>query len=291
MNFFSQRELGPRPRTSEEITPTVWQAIVVAVDRRIRDGSFGNSFPAQCGEHGYAVGTDAEMFGRSLVGVVATVTWPLDGLSIPRNFGALDLIEYCYSHVARPKKEAWHDYLRHHRLSFDVDAGRADFRVEINSILEGHGLAFELREDGQVVRLAPPELQHALDAAAFATGDAELDRLLNTARSKFSRPGLDDRRDGLEKLVDAWERIKSLEEPNDKRRSTELILNRSATNPRFRTLLEDQARIITNAGNDFMIRHAEVNKVPLDMSEQVDFLFQLVFALAYLTLRSTGRAA
>jgi hypothetical protein len=291
MNFFSQRELGPRPRISEEITPAVWQAIVAAIDRRIRDGSFGNSFPALCWEHGYAVGTDTEMFGRSLVGAVATVTWPLDGLSIPRNFGALDLIEYCYAHVARPRKEAWHDYLRHHRLSFDVDAGRADFRAEINSIFEGHGLAFELRQDGHVVRLAPPELQHTLDVAAFATGDAELDRLLNTARSKFFRPALEDRREGLEKLVDAWERIKSLEEPDDKRRSTELLLNRSSTNLRFRALLEDEARLLTNAGNDFMIRHAEVNKVPLDTSEQVDFLFQLVFALAYLTLRCTGRAA
>lgn len=291
INYFAQRELGPPPRINEEITIPVWQGIVALVQSRVRDGSFGNVFPERCFEHNYTVGTDERLFGRALVGAIASLTWPLNEDEVPRNFGALDLIEFCYARVARPRQEAWHDYGRHWRLSFDVNAGRAEFRGEINAIFAGHGIAFELREDGQIVRLAPPEVQNVLNTAQFNTGDAELDRLLNGARARFSRPQLEDRRDGLEKLVDAWERIKSLEDPNDKRKSTRLILDRCATNPTFRELLENNASLITNAGNTFMIRHAEVNKVPLDTSGQVDFMFQTVFALVYLILRSIGRAA
>jgi hypothetical protein len=291
VNYFSQRELGPPPRISEEITISVWQAIVAATERRVRDGSFGNTFPERCFEHNYTVGTDAQLFGRALVGAVASVTWPLNENEVPRNFGALDLIEFCYARVAQPRREAWHDYGRHYRLSFDVNAGRAEFRAEINGIFAGHGVAFDLNEEGQIVRLAPPEVQQVLNTAVFTTGDADLNRLLNTARAKFLRPRAEDRLDGLEKLVDAWERIKTLEDPNDKRRSITLILDRCAGNPTLRELLENQALCLTNAGNSFMIRHHEVNKVPLENSEQVDFLFEALFALVYYVLRSTGRAA
>ena len=291
MNYFSQRELGPPPRISEEITPPVWQAVVAAVDRRVQDGSFGNAFPERCGDFGYTVGTHSEMMGRSLLGAVPSVTWPLELDAIPHNFGALDLIEFCYARVAQPRREAFHDYFRHYRLSFNVDAGRAEFRDEINGIFAAHGIAFELNEAGQIVRLAPPEVQDILNSAQFDTGDADLDRLLNTARVRFLRPREEDRRDGLEKLVDAWERIKTLEEPNDKRRSVTRILDRCAGNPTLRDLLENQARAFTDAGNAFMIRHHEMNKVPLENSEQVDFLFEALFALVYFVLRSTGRAA
>jgi hypothetical protein len=291
MIFFSQREFGPPPRNSEEVTLPVWRAIVAAVQRRVRDGSFGNAFPESCPEYGYPVGTDAAMFGNTLAGAVPAVGWPLNENQVPTLFGAFDLVQFCYVNVARPQQVAWHDYFRHHRLTFDVEEGRREFRAEINGLFERHGLAFELREDGELVRLAAPELQAALDAAVFSTGDDELNRLLVAVRTKFRNPDIEVRREALERLWDAWERLKTLEDPADKRRSVGILLDRSATNPRFRELIEVEANNLTKVGNDFMIRHTEVGKIPLDSSDQVDFLFQILFALIHLTLRSTGRVA
>jgi hypothetical protein len=291
MIFFSQREFGAPPRNSEQVTLPVWRAIVAAVQRRVRDGSFGNSFPESCPEYGYPIGTDATMFGHTLAGAVPAVNWPLNGDQVPGKFGTFDLVQFCYANVAKPQQAAWHDFFRHHRLTFDVETGRREFRVEINGIFERHGLAFELREDGELVRLAAPELQAALDGAAFNTGDDELNRLLVAARTKFKNPDAEVRREALERLWDAWERLKTLEDPADKRRSVGMLLDRSATNHHFRELIETEANNLTKVGNDFMIRHTEVGKIPLESSEQVDFLFHLLFALIHLTLRSTGRVA
>jgi hypothetical protein len=44
----------------------------------------------------------------------------------------------------------------------------------------------------------------------FRTGDQTLDQLLETAREKFLNRSLDLRKEGLENLWDAWERLKTV---------------------------------------------------------------------------------
>jgi hypothetical protein len=97
------------------------------------------------------------------------------------------------------------------------------------------------------------------------------------------------RRESLETLWDAWERIKSLEGGKDKRESTERILNKASGEPNFRILLEAEARELTNIGNAFMIRHAEVGKIPIVDEEHVDFLFHRMFAAIRLLLKKSNR--
>ena len=53
--------------------------------------------------------------------------------------------------------------------------------------------------------MAPTGLQEALASTVFNTGDQVLDRLLETAREKFLNRSLDVRKEGLEKLWDAWD--------------------------------------------------------------------------------------
>jgi hypothetical protein len=84
-------------------------------------------------------------------------------------------------------------------------------------------------------------------------------------------------------------RIKSLELPADKRESTRRILDRGSVEPNFRHVLEDEARSLTAIGNRFMIRHAEVGKIPVVDDEHVDFLFHKLFAMIRLLLRKSNR--
>ena len=89
------------------------------------------------------------------------------------------------------------------------------------------------------MRFTREELEEALDITTVATGDAELDRLVADAVRKFLDPHLEARRDALEKLWDAWERVKTLLPAADKKESVKLLLDRGATDP---TLRDEQCR-------------------------------------------------
>ena len=90
------------------------------------------------------------------------------------------------------------------------------------------------------------------------------------------------------KAWDAWERLKTLEHA-DKRTSVSLLLDKAASEPNFRRLLEEEARDLTETGNNFRIRHSEINRAPIDTSEQVDYLFHRMFAMIRLLLKKTAR--
>jgi hypothetical protein len=79
------------------------------------------------------------------------------------------------------------------------------------------GIGFELTPEGKAMRLGPSLLREALAGALFHTGDAETDRLLEDSRRLILLPHIEDRRNALEKLWDAFERIKTLEPGTDKR--------------------------------------------------------------------------
>ena len=83
--------------------------------------------------------------------------------------------------------------------------------------------------------------------------------------------------------------MKTIENPNDKQDSTSKLLDRVSVEPKFRQALEVEARALNDIGNGFMIRHTEVNKVPIGGAEQVDYLFHRMFAMIRLLLRSTNR--
>jgi hypothetical protein len=110
------------------------------------------------------------------------------------------------------------------------------------------------------------------------------------AREKFLNRSLETPRESLEKIWDAWERLKTLE-PGDKKTSVTLLLNKAAAEPSFRARLETEARELTEIGNKFMIRHTEIDKVPIELSDHVDYLFLRMFALIRLLLHMTGREA
>ncbi len=134
-----------------------------------------------------------------------------------------------------------------------------------------------------------PVLREPLSHATFKTGDPALDGLLQSAQSKFLSNNPDLRKEALEKLWDSWERLKTLEPGKDKKDSARLLLDKTTTERAFRESLEAEARALTEIGNNFMIRHTEVGKVPITSAEQVEYLFHRMFSLIRLILRSTGR--
>jgi hypothetical protein len=97
------------------------------------------------------------------------------------------------------------------------------------------------------------------------------------------------RKEGLEKLWDAWERLKTIEPGADKKAQVNIILDKAAAEPVLRERIETEARELNLIGNNLMIRHTEVGKPPVAESAQVDYLFHRMFAMIRLLLKSSGR--
>ena len=214
---------------------------------------------------------------------------PLRANVIPPQLAILDLIEFCYRAVAKTEEYDFHPFFGHSHLSFNPEEGRAALRDDVNRILSRNGLAYELNADGLIIRLAPEVVRESLVTSVFNTGDSELNSLLDAARKKYLDPDPNVRRESLEKLWDAWERLKTIEPGMDKAASTTALLNRAASEPTFRATLENDARELTSIGNKFRIRHSETTQVPLELNEHVDYLFHRLFSLILLLLKTTGR--
>lgn len=300
-SYFSDREFGARAREAQEIAPAAWRGIVGAIETRIDAGAFGLDFPERCNDgSAWIVGTDRTTFSQALQAEIPDLEWPLRtskatssdffGSSTaepyaPETALALDLIEFCYRHVAEQSEDSpVHSYFGHHHLEFNRELGRERLLVQINRIFARNGLAYELRADGTVERLAPPVLRENLRSVVFNTGDNRLDDLLEVAREKFLSHDPKVRRESLEKLWDAWERLKTLDNPTDKKLSIQTLLDKATAEQAFREALDHEARELTRIGNAFQIRHSEIGKAPIEDDGQVDYLFHRLFALMYLIL-------
>ncbi len=288
--YFSDRQRGPRPRTNETIEPSVWGGIYAIVSALLSNGSFGHSFPENCPDGYGVIGHDSRALELMLKAQHPDMPYPLPLNEMPDTLAILDFLEFVAASIGKPVEGSSHSFFRHHHLSFDREAGLREFVDAINSIFARNGVAYEFTEDGQLKRILTAELHHLFSTTSFHSGDSETDRLLEEARAQFTSPYENVRRDALEKLWDAFERIKTLESGKDKRQRASRLLDRVASG-KFRQTLENEARELTDIGNSFRIRHSETCQEPLTSSTQVDYLFHRLFSFLRLVLFSTGRAS
>ncbi len=294
MSFFSERENGLTPRNIETLSETAWAGLKAEISARVDSGAFGVNYPNSCPDGSGTIGTDATGFWaamRSRIPGLERQPW-FQVAEMPSLIDAMDVIEFCWKNVAEPIPRDHHSYFNHHHLNFDVEAGREQFQEAVNEIFRRNGLAYELNTEGQVHRLAPPVLREELANATFRTGDGLLDELLEAARRKFLNPDLGVRREALEKLWDAFERLKTLGEGNDKRSQIKSLLDKAAGSDasRLREVLEKDARELTDIGNQLQIRHSEKSQEPLIASAHVDYVFQRLFSFIQLLLKAVNAA-
>jgi hypothetical protein len=285
--LFTERQGGTKPRVSEELDENTRDALLALIYARMDEEWFGLSFPYKCVD-GYAyAGTDLRKLRATIDGY--GLLWPgqVDDIDHPSDGQIFDLVEFSYEYIAEAKDPSFHSYMSHSHYSYDQESGREKFSHDINRIFERNGMAFNLVQ-GEVIRIAPEVLHDSLDQARFNSGDTFLDGLLEGARHKFLNHSLEVRRESLEKLWDAWERLKTLE-PGDKKISTKILLDKAASEQNFRDCLEQEARQLTDIGNKFMIRHTEKGKEPISDSAHIDYLFHRMFSMIRLLLKSSGR--
>jgi hypothetical protein len=287
--LFTERHGGGKPRVGEALDAITRTALWNLLTARIDEEWFGLTFPNGC-EDGYPyAGTDLSKLQRAMTGF--DLLWPrpqLDADVVASDGQVFDAVEFAYEMVAEPKLESVHGFMGHSHYSYDQEEGREKFEQDVNRIFERNGMALELK-NGEVTRMAPIGLQEALAQTVFKTGDEALDGMLESARRKILSRSLEVRREALEKLWDAWERLKTIEPGQDKRAQVTALLAKGSKELRFRDRLDTEAKELTEIGNKFMIRHTELDRVPIEESAHVDYLFHRMFALIRLLLKASGR--
>ena len=287
MTYFSEREEGEISRGNEGIGATAWGGILMLINARIDDGSFGAKYPTTCEDGGAITGSHGDAVWMAMRADIPNLPEPLYNDEPPHTLYILDMIEFCWRCIGKPIRKGYHEVFDHHHLEFDIETGRDEFRDDVNRIFRRNGLAYDLEWRGCIERLAPPVLREELASTQFATGDADLNRMLETAQRKFLDPDEAKRHEALEVLWDAWERLKTLGEGANKKAQITDLLDHTAgpSSSKFRDVLEWEANELTRIGNNFQIRHSERNQERLTRGEHIDYLFHRLFSLIQVILR------
>lgn len=301
--YFSDREGGAVPRTQETIDAQTWAGLLSVIEARITDGSLGFGFPLPCPDGGAIYGTDtSSLWRRALAEIprlrpgseespddLAAYWHPSDSV-VPPTDAVLDLLELIARNVGKPNPIWFHEFFHHHHLQHDGDAGRAAWIEDVNRLLARNGLAFEMAADGTIRRLLPGPMRELLAQTEFATGDSETDQLLARAVALISSRDPHAPQDALEKLWDAFERVKTLL-PGKKTQSAQALLTQAAaaSGPCFNKAVEDEFHALTILGNTLRIRHSETDREPIASRHAAEYLFHRMFALLRYVLMQTGR--
>lgn len=114
------------------------------------------------------------------------------------------------------------------------------------------------------------------------TDDDELNKLIKEAKDRFFNPK--DKQIAIEKLWDAFERIKTYYEGNKKQSSEKLV---SIISKNFNSdLLESEFQSLTKIGNEYRIRHHETDKKEITETKHFNYLFFRMLTLIDLCLTS-----
>ena len=113
------------------------------------------------------------------------------------------------------------------------------------------------------------------------TADPDLNLLIDEAKDRYLIEK--DRQIALEKIWDAFERLKTYFD-NNKRKSSEELVKR-VSNPILEEVIELEFRQLTKIGNEYRIRHHEKDKIQITKKAHQDYLFFRMLTLIDLSIR------
>lgn len=264
MEYFSDSEIGKIPQTVTEVPHSFWCALVSKITQRFtqeREERFKKIYDT----------CELDHFLDQLKGEVPSAPNPLTTKDqwgqnyTPDRAVVMDIIQFFYQWLNSVDRES--------------------LCQEINRLFERNTLAFKLLENGNIERLINPVLSDSIKRTPFNTGDKELDQYLNKAVSKFLHHDIKTRKESLEALWDAFERIKTIA-PGNKSVSAKILVEKSSICQNMRERIDNEAAALRKIGNEFMIRHSETNKIQITEEKHMDYLFHRMFALIWLWLES-----
>lgn len=276
--YFSDRENGIKVSNTEDIELNVFNAIISVYFQF--QNSMALKFPEiDCYDN--IKGLDSNRFRVRVLGDIPSFTLnSYGGLTLLEEgsefnkYALLDFIEFCWENI--------NDYeIGRYGLIFkEGEKNKNKFKSDINKIFERNGIVFRLNESGQIVRILPIQLDVLVKNYCHSGNDTELNRLIDISINHITKPKIEDRQIAIEKLWDAFERIKTYHGSNKKQSAENLIKTASEGSEEFELLIsEEMLNNLTKIGNNFRIRHHETNKIKLNSGKHIDYLFYRMMSL------------
>ena len=293
--YFSDKELGKKQPLIEEISISVWNGIVAIFEEYKTNNCFSLSFPEKCYDNNsLIVGFSEELFNDRVKAEIPNIIIPIQRKELENTNGTdwgdeeiksdettkyvdkystLDFIEFLCQNFKTPIKKDYHEFLKHYHLDFEDNFEQKKLFVEkLNQLFERNGIVFTLEENCQVNRKIPSELIGFL--RSYKTNDDILNQLIDNALKKIISARVEERKIALEKVWDAFERMKTFYQELKKKQSIEQLFEiASEGNTDTREELDKEAKELTRIGNEFQIRHFETDKKQIKQLEFIDYLF------------------
>lgn len=314
MTFFSNREnYNNKGQMTELIPINVWNGIAICVNTLIHNNNLAKDYPSKCPDGNGICGVDEKSFYVSAKSLIPTIEFlpqyggdiePLSNNYLDPNpfeqteevgkkrkqfmYNVLDFVEFVFAHICDVQNGKYHEFYHHYELIFvNTTKAKEKFVNDVNEIFSRNNIAFKLCDNGQIQRILNEQLNNLINTVNEPK-EKILNDLLKLATEKIKSPKIEERRIALEKLWDAYERIKTVINPNNKQcSSNELIEKVSKGNVSMKEVLIEECKMLNKIGNEyFQIRHSEMNKTPIDEVEHIDYLFFRMYSIINLLLNN-----
>lgn len=204
-------------------------------------------------------------------------------------FVIIDLIEYFAQNI-RDITKRWNslEYKNFEIVeSLSTSNIFLDFQTEINEIFLESGVLYNLTSEKIVERIVEDSpLTNEIEDKFREINEAGLKELLKDAVALHKTPNDSARRDSVEKIWDAFERLKTYYESLSKKQSIKKIIQDISNNNKdYIKLLNDEFNELTRIGNEFRIRHHETNKIEIYDVKYYDYFFNRCLSLIALAVK------
>lgn len=300
MSYYTQRHGMRQPvGRTYQITPQMYELLFKCCEKYCN--SIAWKFPKKCDDGDEICGLDWDTFSTMLKfeipslhcddfgrPVVPTVSWNTGRTDEYDQFALLDYIEFFAQNCRDVIGESYHDYFKHYHLTFGrTDKNFKTFQQEINELFEKTGLLYHLTNAKIIERIVEnspltPEIEENL----LQVKEPGTQKLLKEAISLYRRPSPRDTRDAVEKLWDAFERLKTYYNELDKKDSVNKIVNDMAGGAKkLADWFELDFKELSDIGNGCRIRHHERDKVEVTDPRHYDYFFNRCLSLIALAIQ------
>lgn len=204
-------------------------------------------------------------------------------------FALIDYIEFFAQNIEDISEE-WNN-LRYKNYQYIDCLGTRNifeaFRKEINELFGLSGLLYELTNEAIVERIVVNSiLTQDIQNIIAEVEEEGVRELLKDAIALYKTPNSAARQDSVEKIWDAFERLKTYYTSMDKKQSSEKIIkDMSMSDSNYQNLFNKEFVELTFIGNNFRIRHHETNKIDIPNDRYYDYLFNRCLSLIALAIQ------
>ncbi|MFD4356835.1 hypothetical protein ACFWPX_30085 [Nocardia sp. NPDC058518] len=279
--FYSDRESGPTPRDKDVLADHTREGLLGYVITLVNNHWFAEQFPLYCDDGNGIYATATNSFLTNLHAHIHDIKIPLATRDRISDTQLFDLLDYTATKISKPERTHYHGYAKHHELKFDRRAGFREARDSINTILARGCANYEMDTTGRIQRLGPEPLRDLLAALRPNTGDPDLDETIARATQLYTSRDPNQRQDGLEKLWDGFQRLKTIKGTGSKPAMVAALL--AAIEPdELREVINDEMHALNGMGNKFRIRHHEIDTIPVPGSARDYFFIRMGSMLLFL---------